>query len=50
MGRSPGLVVMGGDSCSRGCEFKSWHQILDGHFLHLFAVKIVMLLEKMKIN
>ena len=29
---SPGLVVMGGDSCSKGCEFKSQHRILDGHF------------------
>ena len=38
-----GLVVMGGDSCSKGCEFKSRHRILDGHFSHLFVVKIVML-------
>ena len=22
VGGSPGLVVMGGDSCSKGCEFK----------------------------
>ena len=22
---SPGLVVMGGDSCSKGREFESWH-------------------------
>ena len=41
-GRSPGLVAMGGDSCSKGCEFKSRHRILDGHFSHLFVVKIVM--------
>ena len=26
----PGLVVMGGDSCFKGCEFESWHRILDG--------------------
>ena len=26
------LVVMGGDSCSKGCEFESRHRILDGHF------------------
>ena len=25
---------MCGDSFSRGCRFKSQHQILDGHFLH----------------
>ena len=25
---SPGLVVMGGDSCSEGCGFKSQHSIL----------------------
>jgi len=32
---SPGLVVMGGESCSKGCEFKSRHRILDGHFSHV---------------
>ena len=37
-----GLVVMVGDSCSKGCEFESRHRILDGHFSHLFVVKIVM--------
>ena len=26
------LVVMGGDSCSKGCEFESLHHLLDGHF------------------
>ena len=31
MGGSPGLVVMGGDSCSEGRGFKSWRHILDGH-------------------
>ena len=30
-GGSPGLVVMGGDSCSEGRGFKSRHYILDGH-------------------
>ena len=50
-GGSPGLVVMGGDSCSKGCEFESLHRILDGHFSlhrildghfsHLIVVKIV---------
>ena len=40
---SPGLVVMGEDSCSRGHGFESWHCVLDGHdiFSHLFVVKIV---------
>ena len=48
---SPGLVVMGGDSCSEGCGFKSQHSILEGHFSHLFVVKIVMfVLKKTKIN
>ena len=40
--RSPGLVVMGGDSCSKGHEFESWHRILHVHFSHLFVVKNVM--------
>ena len=35
-------MVMGGDSYSKGCEFESRHSILDGHFSHLFVVKIVM--------
>ena len=51
VGGIPGLVVMGGDSCAKGCEFKSWHHILDGHFFtYLFVVKFVMLFEKTKIN
>ena len=37
-----GLVVMGGDSCSKGREFESRNHILDGHFSQLFVVKIVM--------
>ena len=48
-----GLVVMGGDSCSEGCGFESQHQILehqilDGHFSHLFVIKIVMIVVKDK--
>ena len=45
LGGSPGLVFMGGDSCSKGHEFESRHRILDGHdnFSHLFVVKIVMM-------
>ena len=41
LGGRPGLVVMGGNSCSRGREFESWHRILDGHFHIYFFVKIV---------
>ena len=44
-GGSPGLVVMGRDSRSKGRGFES----LDGHFLHIFVVKIVGL-KKLKIN
>ena len=29
---SSGLVVMGGDSCSKGRGFESQRHILDGHF------------------
>ena len=29
---SPGLVVMGRDSCSEGRGFEFQHRILDGHF------------------
>ena len=43
-------MVMGGDSCSKGREFEYRHHALDGHFSHLFVVKIVMCVEKMKIN
>ena len=31
LGGSPGLVVMGVDSRSKGRGFESRHQILDGH-------------------
>ena len=47
---SPGLVVMGGDSVSKGRRFRSKHHILDGHFSYLFVVKIACLFEKTKIN
>ena len=47
LGGSPGLVVMGGDSCSKGREFKSQHFILDGH---LVVVRIAMFIWKTKIN
>ena len=42
LGGSPGLVVMGGDSHSEGHGFESRYRILDGHFSHIFVVKIVM--------
>ena len=43
--RSPGLVVMGDNSCSKGRVFESWRPILDGHFSHCFVVKILLLFE-----
>ena len=43
---SPGLVVMGGDSWSECHLFESQHRILDGHFSHIFVVKIVMFVWK----
>ena len=39
-------MVVGGGSCSKGCGFKSQCCILDGHFSHLFVVKIVMFVRK----
>ena len=42
LGWSPSLVVMGGDSLSKGREFESRHRILNGHFSHLLVRKIVM--------
>ena len=42
-GGRPGLVVMGGDSWPEGRGFESQICILlDGHFSHIFVVKIVM--------
>ena len=39
--RSPGLVVIGGDSCSKSHEFESLHCILDGHFFtHLLLLSL----------
>ena len=44
-GGSPGLVVMGGGSQSKGRGFKSQSCILDGHdiFSHYSVVKIVIM-------
>ena len=38
-GRSPGVVVMGGDSCSKDCRFESRYCLLDGHFFTLICSK-----------
>ena len=53
LGGSPGLVVMGGDSRSKGRGFESRHRILDGLdiFSHWFVVEIVLFVWKRpKIN
>ena len=44
-GGSPGLVVKGGDSRSKGHGFESQRQILDWYdiFSHWFVVKIVLM-------
>ena len=42
MSGSPGLVVIGENSCSEGHGFESQHHILDGHFFTFFVVKIEM--------
>ena len=39
---SPGLVVVGGDSCFKCHGFESQHRKLKGHFSHLFVVRIVL--------
>ena len=44
-------MVKGGDSQSRGCEFESWTQILDGiHFIFISCTKLYCLIEKTEIN
>ena len=35
----PGLLVMGVDSCLKGCGFESQRRILDGHFFTLICCK-----------
>ena len=51
MGGSPGLVVMGGDSCSEGRGFESRYHIQDGHFSHIFVLKVCnVCLKRPKIN
>ena len=51
MGRSPGLVVMDYDSCSKGRGFESRRRILDGHFFTLIRCKnCIVCLKRPKIN
>ena len=51
LGGSPGLVVIGRDSRSEGRGFESRQHILNGHFSHIFVVKIEMIfLKRLKIN
>ena len=42
MGGSFGQVVMGDGSCSEVHGFESLNRITDGHFSHIFDVKILM--------
>ena len=53
LGESPGLVVMGGDSCSEGSGFEFRRRIKDGHDIcsHWFVVKnCIFCLKRSKIN
>ena len=44
-------MVMGDDSCSKCCGFKSWYPILDGHFFTLICCKnCIVCLKRQKIN
>ena len=44
MGGSPGLVDIGGDSCSEVRGFESQHHIKDGQFFALICCKNVLML------
>ena len=51
MGKSPGLVVIGGDTCSEGREFESQDHLLHGHFFTLiFCKNCNVFVQKTKIN
>ena len=51
VGTSPGLVVIGDNSCLRGRGFESWRHILDGHFVTLICCKnCIVCLKRPKIN
>ena len=44
-------MVMGDNSCSKGCGFKSRHRILDGHFFTLICCRdCTVCLKRSKIN
>ena len=47
-GESPGLVVMRGISCLRGCEFESQRLILYGEFTHSFVLRLYFCLNERK--
>ena len=47
--KSPGPMLMGGDSCLRGHEFESQHRILDEPLL-TFVVKLFLYLKRPKTN
>ena len=50
-GGSLGLVVIGDDSCLKGCGFESWRHILDGHFFTYICCKnCIVCLNRSKIN
>ena len=50
-GKSPGLVVMGDNSCSEGREFESWRHVLNGQFFTLICCKnCIVYLKRPKIN
>ena len=48
MEQAPGLVVMGGESCTGCCEFNSLHRILNGLFLHIICCKNGVMFAKTK--
>ena len=45
-GGSPGLVVMGDNSCLKGRGFESRHRVLDGHIFTLICCKHCILFVK----
>ena len=47
---SPGQVVMGDSSCSRGRRFESWCHVLDGHDVFKLICCIDVCLKRPKIN
>ena len=48
MAGSPGPVVMGGDSCSKGRGFESWTWILDGDFFTYIVKNVMFILQDRK--